>query len=84
MFGWAIRPQNISGLPWKSVALSISLWLFGLTVDVRATLRVKRTQILLEVLIFLLREKSILVQNAHALEHTFHSAVTEERISSFV
>lgn len=57
-FGWAMRPQNVSRLPWKSVALSISLWLSELTADVRATLKVKRTQILQEVLIFLLRKYS--------------------------
>lgn len=45
-FGWAIRSQKVSWLPWKAVALSISLWLSLLTVDVRAMLRVKkRTQI---------------------------------------
>lgn len=76
-----MRSQNVSRLPWKDVALSIPLWLSGLTVDVRAMLTVKkRAQILQKVLIFLLREESILEQKTLCFGcPIFHSAVTEER-----
>jgi len=42
-FVWAMKPQKVSWLPWKAVALSISLWLSGITVDVRTMLWVNNT-----------------------------------------